>query len=140
MPGEIDVRKYIGIPYKHNGRNNAGVDCLGLMLLILKDVGIKLPNDDGEIIKRDWFNENPMRFIQGLEQYGEKIDITELQPLDVVVFCFQGIPRHAGVMVDRSHFIHIRENGRVSVTRLKRYSRFFYAAYRMTTTQRGETD
>lgn len=132
MPGEINARRYLGLPFRHNGRDLNGVDCLGLMLLILKDAGIELPNDDGQPINPKWYNTEPERFIKGLEQYGQRINITELQPLDVVVFCFKEIPRHAGVMISRSHFIHIRENDCSSVVRLKRYSRFFYAAYRMT--------
>lgn len=127
----IDARKYLGIPYKHNGRDKAGVDCLGLMLMVLRDAGIDLPNDDGRPIDPRWYDIDPERFIRGLEQYGRRIDVTELQPLDVVVFSFHGKPRHAGVMIDRSRFIHIRENQSVSIARLKRYSRYFYAAYRM---------
>lgn len=137
MPGEIDIRKYLEIPYKHNGRDFNGVDCLGLMLLVLKDAGINLPEDDGRPIDLDWYITEPYRFIHGLEKYGQRININELQPLDVVIFCFEGIPRHAGVMIDNNRFIHIRENDKVSVVRLKRYSRFFYAAYRMTSTSRG---
>lgn len=127
----IDARKYLGIPYKHNGRDKAGVDCLGLMLMVLRDAGIILPNDDGRPIDPRWYDADPERLVRGLERYGRRIDVTELQPLDVVVFCFQGKPRHAGVMMSRSQFIHIRENQSVSIARLKRYSRFFYAAYRM---------
>lgn len=108
-----------------------GVDCLGLILVVLRDAGIILPDDDGRPIDPRWYDADPERLIRGLERYGRRIDITEIQPLDVVVFCFHGKPRHTGVMIDRSHFIHIRENQSVSVARLKRYSRFFYAAYRL---------
>ena len=131
MPGEIDTRKYLGIPFRHNGRSMDGVDCLGLMLMVLRDAGIDLPDDDGRPIDPRWYDIDPERFIRGLEQYGRRIDVTELQPLDVVVFCFHEKPRHAGIMIDRSRFIHIREHDYVSIARLKRYSRFFCAAYRM---------
>ena len=131
MPGEIDTRKYLGIPFRHNGRGMDGVDCLGLMLMVLRDAGIDLPDDDGRPIDPRWYDIDPERLIRGLGRYGQRINITEIQPLDVVVFSFHGKPRHAGVMIDRSRFIHIREHDCVSVARLRRYSRFFYAAYRM---------
>lgn len=127
----VDARKYLGIPFKYNGRSPDGVDCLGLILMVLRDAGIELPDDDGRPIDPRWYDTDPQRLVRGLERYGRRIDVTELQPLDVVVFCFHGKPRHAGVMVDRNRFIHIRENQTVTVARLKRYSRFFYAAYRM---------
>ena len=131
MPDKIDVRKYLGIPFKHNGRSMDGVDCLGLMLLVLRDAGVNLPNDDGLPITPRWYDTDPQRIVRGLERYGRRIDVAELQPLDLVVFCFHGKPRHTGGMIDRSRFIHIRENQSVSIARLKRYSRYFYAAYRM---------
>src|SRR5690606_11778146 len=96
LPGEIDTRKYRGIAFRHNGRGMDGVDCLGLILVILRDAGIILPDDDGRPITPRWYDTDPQRLVRGLERYGRRIDVTELQPLDVVVFSFHGKPRHAG--------------------------------------------
>ena len=124
------ISQYIGKPYQHNGRGDS-LDCLGLVISFLRDHGIYLPEDDGKPIPKNWFNEDPERLVRGLSQYGRKISPDELQPLDVVVFSFRGIPRHAGVMVDRSHFIHARQGKDVAVIRLKHYMRFFHSAWRI---------
>lgn len=124
------IEKYIGKEYRHNGRKDT-LDCLGLVVSFLRDNGIYLPSDDGEEIKKDWFQDNPNRLIEGLSQYSDKVDIDNIQPLDVLVFSFKGIPRHAGVMTDRTHFIHAREGKKVAVVRLKHYKRFLHSIWRV---------
>ena len=124
------IRKYIGKEYKHNGRDDQ-LDCLGLVISFLRDNNIYLPNDDGKPIGEEWFKDNPNRLIEGLSQYGENINLDNLQPLDVVVFSFNNIPSHAGVMVDESQFIHAREGKKVAVIRIKHYKKFFHSGWRI---------
>jgi cell wall-associated NlpC family hydrolase len=124
------IIKYVGRPYQHNGRGDS-LDCLGLVISFLREYGIYLPDNDGQPISPDWFQKDPERLIRGFSQYGKKIPLEELQPLDVVVFSFQGIPRHAGVMVTRTQFIHARQGKDVAVIRLKHYKRFFHSAWRI---------
>ncbi|MCG8515663.1 MAG: C40 family peptidase [Halanaerobiales bacterium] len=124
------IRKYIGKPYQHNGRSDK-LDCLGLVVSFLNDNGMSLPENDGNPILEHWYREDPERLVRGFEKYGEKIPVDQLQPFDVVVFSFQGIPRHAGVMVDRSNFMHARQGKDVAVIRLKHYMKFFHSAYRI---------
>ena len=124
------IEKYIGKEYKHNGRKDT-LDCLGLVVSFLRDNGIYLPSNDGELIKKNWFEDNPNRLIEGLSRYSNRMNIEEIEPLDIVVFSFRGIPRHAGVMTDRSHFIHAREGKKVAVIRLKHYKRFLHSCWRV---------
>ncbi len=126
----IDISKYIGKPYQHRGEGQS-FDCLSLVITALNEHGYNLPPGDGEMIRKEWYREDPERLIKGLKQYGKRISVDELQPLDVVVFSFRGIPRHAGVMVDRSHMIHARQGKDVAIIRLKHYMRFFHSAWRM---------
>jgi cell wall-associated NlpC family hydrolase len=126
----IDTGKYVGRKYEHNGRKDT-LDCLGLVVSFLRDNGIYLPSNDGELIKKNWFEDNPNRLIEGLSRYSNRMNIEEIEPLDIVVFSFRGIPRHAGVMTDRSHFIHAREGKKVAVVRLKHYKRFLHSCWRV---------
>lgn len=126
----ISVEKYVGKKYKHNGRDDQ-LDCLGLVISFLRDNGIYLPSDDGKPIQKEWFKDDPQRLVKGLSDFGEKIDVDNLKPLDVVVFAFKGIPKHAGVMIDRSRFIHAREGKKVAVIRLKHYKRFLHSCWRI---------
>lgn len=126
----IDTGKYVGRKYEHNGRKDT-LDCLGLVVSFLRDNKIQVPNNDGKSIEKDWYKDNPDRLIEGLSEYGIRISLEELQPLDVVVFSFRGIPRHAGVMTDKSHFIHAREGKKVAVVRLKHYKRFLHSCWKV---------
>ncbi|MFW6145690.1 MAG: NlpC/P60 family protein [bacterium] len=131
------IEKYVGQPYKHNGRNEY-LDCLGLIISFLSEHGIKLPEDDGRVIEKEWYKKDPRRLIRGLKEYAAvNIPANKLRPLDVVVFEFEGIPRHMGVMISRSKFIHARENKKVAVIRLKHYKRFLHSCWRV---KGGEID
>jgi cell wall-associated NlpC family hydrolase len=126
----IDTEKYAGRKYEHNGREDT-LDCLGLVVSFLRDNKIYVPNNYGKSIKKDWYKDNPNRLVEGLSEYGIRISLEELQPLDVVVFSFRGITRHAGVMTDKSHFIHAREGKKVAVVRLKHYKRFLHSCWKV---------
>lgn len=34
-----DARSWIGVPYHHQGRSRAGIDCIGLVIALLRDRG-----------------------------------------------------------------------------------------------------
>ena len=38
------ARSYVGVPWRHLGRSRTGVDCIGLVLLAARDVGVELPD------------------------------------------------------------------------------------------------
>lgn len=124
------VQKYVGKEYQHRGKDNS-FDCLSLVVSVLNDFGYNLPEDDGELVSENWYQEEPDRLIHGLEKYGKKITADKLQPLDVVVFSFSNIPRHCGVMIDRSHFLHARTGKKAAVIRLKFYKRFLHSCWRL---------
>jgi cell wall-associated NlpC family hydrolase len=39
------ARSFIGIPFHHQGKSKAGVDCFGLFVLVAGECGIELPNE-----------------------------------------------------------------------------------------------
>jgi len=112
------VARYIGVPYRHNGRGQDGLDCLGLIASFYRDLGIEVPDGDGEPIPQDWWKHDPERYLRGLMSIGRPVE-GPLQPLDLVYFTLtQGVVTHGGVMVDRQRFIHVLEGHSVMVTRL----------------------
>jgi len=38
------ARSYVGVPWRHLGRSRTGVDCIGLVLLAVREVGVDLPD------------------------------------------------------------------------------------------------
>jgi cell wall-associated NlpC family hydrolase len=126
----IDTQKYLHKKYKFNGRGEEGYDCLGLMLEILRDNGINLPNGDGREIDENWQEKKPQRFIEGLSNYFNQINFEDRQPLDVVVFLIYGIPRHSGVVIDDYRFIHITENSKVHISKLPKWKNRIHSIWR----------
>lgn len=126
----IETDKYLYQKYQFNGRGKKGYDCLGLMLDVLNDNNIDLPDGDGRKINYDWFQSEPERFIKGLSNYFDKVDINDRQPLDVVVFLFAGIPKHSGVLIDNYNFIHIIENSTVHISKLSRWNKRIHSIWR----------
>lgn len=114
------IKKWLGVQYKHNGRSTDGIDCLGLVALFLRENGINIPDRDGRTIKKNWYESNPRRYVEGLSNYGKKIDsIDDLQPLDIICFRIDGEHiTHSGVVIEGNKFIHILDERKVSVDRL----------------------
>lgn len=121
----IEVEKYIGIPYKHNGRSiEEGLDCWGLVMCIFKELGISLPGSDGyNRPEQDWFKKDPDRYWRFLQRVGEPLDIVQVKRYDIVYFALIGnsIVSHAGVMLDNEKFIHTLQKRNCFVSKLDRY-------------------
>ena len=124
------INKYVGMEYEHRGKKGT-VDCLSLVVDFLRDNDIYLPKDDGNLIDKKWYKDDPNRLIRELKKYANMKSIDEIKPLDVLVFKLQGIPKHAGVMVSRSKFIHAREGRKATVTRLKHYKKYLHSIWRV---------
>ena len=112
------VEKYLGIPYKHGGRNLDGLDCLGLVYCFYRDAGINVPDGDGEEYPTEWWKTDPERYIRGIKEHGKEVSVEQLRPLDLVYFRMGGQITHAGIMVDMECFIHTLEDRAVGVEHL----------------------
>lgn len=103
--------QYGNIPYKELGRDRAGIDCWGLVkLIMLEQYGKDIPDLIGEYADQDdkksivdCYNRYKFRFTQ----------IAEPKCGAIVMFNIEGVPVHIGVMLNEVHFIHASE-GRVS--------------------------
>jgi len=120
MTAEEIAARYVGAPYKHRGRGPDGYDCLGLLLAIYRDAGIKTGYADQEVYDADWHEIDPERYLRGLLIYGRPAS-PPWMPFDLVYFSIGGVVRHAGVMVNDRQFVHVLDGRSVTVSRLARY-------------------
>lgn len=100
------AKKYLGIPYRHMGRDRSGLDCLGLAHLFYQEFGIDIPDGDGKPYSDRWVKEDPERYLRGVLAVGKEASPYDLRPLDFVYFRMGRYICHGGVMLDRQHFIH----------------------------------
>lgn len=93
------ARNYLGVPFRHQGRNPAiGIDCVGLVVCCARDCGISTEADFAG------YGTDPAHGL--LEQqldlaFGASVG-GELQPGDVVAIDFKGATRHVAIVAERA--------------------------------------
>lgn len=112
------ARTFTGIGYRHNGQSKEGVDCLGLIRMFYRKIGMTLPKNDGKEYPPDWYQTDPERLLRGLMDQGVSAPVSDLKPLDLVYFRIGGAVTHVGVMVDQTHFLHVLIDRVSEITRM----------------------
>ena len=104
----MNLRRYIGIPYKSHSCSFDGVDCYQLARLFNREeLGVDLPD------YKDLYKDAHKRSeVQGafdiLRRSWAKTDEPRLG--DLILFKDRGVVLHCGVYLDAESFLHIREN------------------------------
>lgn len=100
-----DLSKYIGIPYKLNGRDIDGTDCLGLVWMYLKGQGITVPDGDELPIDETWQDNAESRFIKALDVIADRVKNPQKNDIVLLHHCKQWA--HIGVMLDNQYMLHL---------------------------------
>lgn len=84
------ARGYVGVPWRHLGRARTGVDCIGLVLLATREVGLELPDPAP-------YGREPQgtRLLEGILTHAERIASPE--PGDVLLFRMGLYGGHVGI-------------------------------------------
>ena len=106
----MTAREYLGTPFVHQGRSKSGVDCVGLLICTVRDLGLTTPAEipysrrpDGDLVKR-------------LRQHLRRGDLCpyELTPGMVVSIRLPIYPCHVAVVTEPNRIIHaLASTGRV---------------------------
>lgn len=102
------ARSYLGVRWHHQGRNRAGLDCIGLVIAVAHDLGLsdydiggyaRVP--DGKTLRATMC---------------EQMDLLKREPLpgDVLLFAFQRTPLHTAIRTDTG-MIHAFANKRMVI-------------------------
>lgn len=103
----MDLKKYIGIPYKEHGSSFAGCDCYGLIRLIYsEELEIKLPDYACEDRK------NKKQIYEAIERNIQ--DWKKIYTVDpgksVILINIHSFPIHMGLVVSKTEMIHTMKN------------------------------
>ena len=91
-----EARKWIGTKWRHRGRNELGIDCIGLVIKAISAGGVEVKD------RRDYSREPWRDGLRAalLDHLGEPVDKSDMQPGDVVLMKWanQDGPGHVGVI------------------------------------------
>ena len=121
------ARSYLETPFRHRGRNRAGIDCAGLIICVLKDAGIMpegyLEQLYSNIPKNGLVPDTLDRFFNKVSDY--KVG-------DVIVFSFMNNPCHVGFYSGNSVIHAYQERGKVIEDQfVGKWEKRVFCAYRV---------
>ena len=99
-----EARTWLGVPWRHQGRSRAGVDCAGLVVLVAR--ALELADHDSTAYGR---RAQGQGFVEHFRAHMDGVAITQARPGDVLVFADQAYPCHCGFLterLERPHLLH----------------------------------
>jgi cell wall-associated NlpC family hydrolase len=109
----IDFSKYVNLKFKYKGRDFNGVDCYGLVWLVLKNERqIELPEYE---YSKKWYLEGKNYIVEiknDIANWGST-DIDKIKPFDVILFYNSPnkiVVNHMGLYIGNNKFIHVNES------------------------------
>lgn len=119
MSVPIWAGRYIGLPFQDHGRNRAGLDCWGLVRLILSDqFGIALPSYAHEYERTTQVDKISSLITREAPKW-TLVPLGQEKAGDVIVLRLRGNPLHVGMVLGDKQMLHI-ESGINSV--IERYT------------------
>ena len=104
----MDLKPYIGIPFRDHGCGFDGCDCYGLVRLVyLKELGIELPHL-GDQYSNAFARAEIGPIPAGTVAEGWAVDVTDEEPeqFDVLVFSRGGVDYHVGLFLYGEFMLH----------------------------------
>lgn len=106
------VNDYVGIPYDLDGRTREGLDCWGLVRMVMQErYDIWMP--EFTAIEYDVRDEsNHLRAIEKFCTWNKDFKEVPLESVrggDIVVFHIYAMPLHMGVVLRRGEMLHCRQ-------------------------------
>ena len=100
----MKLQDLVGVPYTTRGRDLAGADCWGIILLAADGLyGQRLPDYSQD---RDSTNAEETAPLFEARNDWQKVPLENIWPGDVLVLRMLGVPMHAAIYIDNGKFLH----------------------------------
>lgn len=112
-----EYQRWKGTRHRLGGTGNQGIDCSGFVKAVYQDV----------------FNISLPRTTKTQVHQGKPVSLDELQPGDLVFFKPPDYPRHVGIYLNRSQFVHASKSKGVTISKIDAYywGKYFWTARRI---------
>jgi cell wall-associated NlpC family hydrolase len=117
----VQYQRWKGTRHRLGGSGSRGIDCSGFV----------------KAVYRDAFNINLPRTTKAQVHQGKSVPRNELQPGDLVFFKPPGYPRHVGIYLNQSKFVHASKSKGVIISKIDKYywGKYFWTARRIISAQ-----
>jgi len=119
----------IGVPFKHFGRDERGIDCGGIVIWGSKKMyNVDIASPEYEYL---WYEQqHPNVLLKVFSDVWTRVDVVE--PGDTLFFDYSGNgPSHLGVYLGWARFLHAADERSVVVESLHRFGRYVCFAGRI---------
>ena len=96
------ARRWIGVPWKHQGRSRLGIDCAGLVVKIAHE--FNLTDFDATNYQR---NTRGLEFVNYFREHMNEVPLTAIQEGDVILFRDSKFPCHSAIVSKQHGEFHI---------------------------------
>ena len=108
MPVPFWAGRYIGLTFREHGRDRSGLDCWGLVRLVLAEqAGIALPSFSNEYTGTADHRATSAIVERETATSWRRVAETRAALFDVVVLRMRGAPSHVGLVLGDTHMLHI---------------------------------
>lgn len=122
------ARSYIGVPFYHAGRDRNGIDCIGLIACVAKDLGYKFKDD------RDYSPNAllPERMLAGISQFCILGDDLVYETGDVLMINPKGLIWHCAIVTGDNLMVHCQFTGKAKTVEhsIGRYAKWIHSVWR----------
>ena len=114
---EAEYQRWQGTRHRMGGSNTSGVDCSGFVKAVYKNI----------------FMMDLPRTTKAQATLGRPVKKSDLQAGDLVFFKPPSYPRHVGIYVSNSEFVHASKTKGVTISRMDPYywDKYFWTARRL---------
>ena len=112
-----EYRRWQGTQHRLGGSDSRGIDCSGFVRAVYKDVfHIDLPRTTRVQVRQ-----------------GRAVPFEDLRAGDLVFFRPPSYPRHVGIYLGRSEFVHASKNKGVTISKMDQYywGKYYWTARRI---------